>query len=91
MRAREYIDALVRIHPDLALADVLAADAALLARIRELPVGFSWEDGAADGWYLLEDGRGWDLRWQERGAAVHGKAFKSLAEAIAWAFQERLI
>jgi hypothetical protein len=91
MQAREYIEALVRIHPETALADVLAADAALLARVRELPVGFSWETGSADGWYLLEDGGAWHFRWQERGAAVHRRTFKSLADAIAWAYQERVI
>lgn len=91
MRAIEYLEALVRNHPGVALSDVLAADPVLLDRIRVLPVAFSWTAGSADGWYLLKRGERWDFHWQERGAALHGETFESLAAAIAWGFEQRLI
>ncbi|MDH0865436.1 hypothetical protein [Mitsuaria sp. GD03876] len=84
MNGNEYIAALARANPDLALAEVLAAEPATLARLRQLPVDFSWEPDTRDGWYLLASRSGWEFFFQERGAATHGESFRTLAEAVAW-------
>ena len=91
MTGNEYIAAIARTNPGVALAEVLAAHPALLERLRQLPVGFSWVRETSDGWYLLASGWNWQFLFQERGAATYGESFPTLAEAIAWGYAKGLL